>query len=83
MGVAPYSYSWSPSGSNTATATGLSAGTYTCTITDAGGCTKTQSVTITQPATVLSNTFSQTNVSCFGGNNGSASISAVSGGVAP
>ncbi|WP_374440384.1 SprB repeat-containing protein, partial [Epilithonimonas sp.] len=34
-GTGPYTYSWSPSGGTAATATGLSAGTYTVTITDA------------------------------------------------
>ncbi|WP_450782978.1 PAS domain-containing protein, partial [Streptomyces sp. NPDC001635] len=33
-GAGSYTYSWSPSGGTAATATGLSAGTYTCTITD-------------------------------------------------
>ncbi len=47
-GRAPYTYRWS-NGSTLATATGLSAGTYTVTITDANGCTTTSSVTLTQP----------------------------------
>jgi len=34
-GNAPYTYAWSPSGGTTATATNLTAGTYTCLITDA------------------------------------------------
>ncbi len=46
-GIAPYNYSWSPSGGNNATATGLSAGTYTVTVTDDNGCTDTANVTIT------------------------------------
>ncbi len=50
-GTAPYTFSWSASAATTATASGLAAGTYVCTITDANSCTKTQSFTITQPAT--------------------------------
>jgi uncharacterized protein (DUF2141 family) len=46
-GIAPYNYSWSPSGGNNATSTGLSAGTYTVTVTDDNGCTDTANVTIT------------------------------------
>ncbi len=36
-GTAPYTYSWSD-GATTQTATGLSAGSYTCTVTDNTGC---------------------------------------------
>lgn len=49
-GVPPYNYAWAPSGGNAITGTGLCAGTtYTCTITDANGCTNTITVTLTQP----------------------------------
>ena len=43
-----YSYSWS-NGGGTETAIGLNAGTYTCTITDAEGCTSTVSQTLAAP----------------------------------
>ncbi len=78
-GTGTYTYSWSPSGGTAATASGLSAGNYTVTITDANGCVRTQAFTITQP-TALITTGSQTNVSCNGGSNGTATVS-VSGGV--
>ncbi|WP_174514441.1 SprB repeat-containing protein, partial [Chryseobacterium aquaticum] len=77
---APYTFNWG-GGITTEDRTGLSAGTYTVTITDANGCTGTVNATVTQP-TALSATISQTNVSCNGGSNGSASIT-VSGGTAP
>ncbi|KRB59675.1 hypothetical protein ASD98_00715 [Flavobacterium sp. Root186] len=80
-GTAPYTYSWSPSGGTAATASGLSPGTYTATITDANGCTTTQSVTITEPS-VIALTPSHTDVSCNGGANGTATITAA-GGTAP
>lgn len=47
-GVAPYTYLWS-NGSTENPATGLSAGTYTVTITDANGCTASAEVTLTEP----------------------------------
>jgi gliding motility-associated-like protein len=79
-GTAPYTYSWS----NTQTsqvATNLTAGNYMVLVKDANNCTFNLAVTITQPATnVSANISSQTNVSCFGGNNGSATA-LVSGGV--
>ena len=79
-GTAPYTYSWNVGGSN-ASNTNLSAGTYTVVITDANGCTTSSSVTITEPA-ILSATTNKTDVSCNGGNNGSASVN-VSGGTTP
>ena len=47
----PYSYSWD-NGQTSATATGLLAGTYNVTVTDAGGTTVTNSITITDPAAI-------------------------------
>ncbi|MGE7566461.1 MBG domain-containing protein, partial [Pedobacter suwonensis] len=69
---------WSPSGGTAATATGLSAGTYTCTITDANNCQIIKTFTITQP-TAITATTSQTNVACNGASNGSASVTASGG----
>lgn len=80
-GTAPYSYSWAPSGGTGSSAGSLCAGTYTCTVTDANGCTTTRTFSITQP-TALTATQSQTNVTCFGSCNGSASVTA-SGGTGP
>ena len=71
-GIAPYTYLWSLSGATTNPATGLSAGTESILITDANGCTATESVTITQPGP-LTVTLSATDVTCFGGANGTIS----------
>lgn len=72
-GTAPYTYAWS-NGSTSATATNLQAGSYTVTVTDARGCTKTASVTLTQPA-AISLTVSHLDATC-GQANGSASVAA-------
>ena len=77
-GTAPYSYLWS-NGASSATAAGLTAGTYTVTVTTMDGCMTNDTVTITQPATPLSFTISQTNVSCFGLNDGAGTIVAAGG----
>lgn len=77
-GTSPFTYAWAPSGGNLATASGLSAGTYTVTITDAGANTATQTFTITEP-TAIAATASGTNNICFGGAIGSATAT-VSGG---
>jgi len=67
----------------TGTRTGLTAGTYNFIVTDSHGCTATTSaVTITQPSAVAASSSVVSNVSCPGGSNGSASVSA-SGGTAP
>ena len=83
-GTAPYTYSWNTTPVQTGqTATGLAAGTYTVTVTDAGGCTTTATVTITEPAAALAATITaQTNVLCFGGTTGDATVTAT-GGTAP
>ena len=79
-GTMPYSYMWSNQ-ETTASISGLSAGTYTVTVTDANGCTISQTVTITEPA-ALAETTTSTDVSCYGGNDGTATIT-VSGGTMP
>lgn len=76
-GTPTYTYAWSPSGGSSAGASGLNAGTYTCTITDANGCTTTQSFNITAP-TALSATTSSSPATC-GNNNGSAAVVASGG----
>ncbi|MES2132340.1 MAG: T9SS type A sorting domain-containing protein, partial [Bacteroidota bacterium] len=78
-GTSPYTYSWTPTGGTAALATGLTPNTYTCTITDNNSCSLTKTVTVAQPATAVSATSSATNVSCFGGSNGTASVSATGG----
>ncbi len=51
-GSAPFAYQWSPAGGANAQADGLSAGLYTCTITDANGCSSTANVQIDEPTPV-------------------------------
>lgn len=73
-GTPSYNYNWSPYGGTFPTATGLSADTYTLTVTDAKGCVANDSVLITEPVQALSASINVTNVSCNGGNNGSLSV---------
>ena len=77
-GNAPYTYLWSPAGSTTSSVANLTAGTYSCMITDANICFITKTVTISKPSA----TTSQTNVSCNGASTGVATVS-VSGGTTP
>ena len=82
-GAGGYSYDWTPgtpTGDGTNSITGLSATTYTVTVTDANSCTATRSFTLTAPPAIAMTPNSQTNVSCFGGSNGAASVNAATGG---
>ncbi|HXB13908.1 MAG TPA: T9SS type A sorting domain-containing protein, partial [Bacteroidia bacterium] len=70
-GTAAYNYSWSDANTQTvATATGLTAGSYTVTVTDANGCSTTASSTITEPTALTVSTGFTENILCNGGNNG-------------
>lgn len=80
-GTGPYSYNWMPGNLNTQTITNLCPGSYSLTVTDANGCTATATATITQPPLLQPN-VSQTNVTCNGACNGTAT-SSPSGGVGP
>ena len=78
-GMPAYTYQWLPSGSTGSSIANLSANTYTIAVTDANNCLQTQPFTITSPSKILTSISSSTNVSCFGLNNGAATVS-VSGG---
>ncbi len=79
-GTPGFSYLWSPGGATTSIVSGLFAGTYTCQVTDANGCIKTSTVSITQPSSVTINTNTLT-ATCNQAN-GVASATAT-GGTAP
>jgi large repetitive protein len=81
-GSPPYTYAWATSGGTNALGTGLSAGTYTTTVTDNNGCTATASVIITEPTPLIATMGVPTNVPCFGGDNGSATVTGA-GGIIP
>ena len=83
-GSGTYSYSWNTVPvQTTVTATGLTAGTYTVTVSDGTSCSAVISATLTEPTLALSGTiFSQTNVSVYNGTDGSVTV-AGSGGTAP
>ncbi|NBV14781.1 MAG: hypothetical protein EBS07_12065, partial [Sphingobacteriia bacterium] len=82
-GTSPYTYAWQTLPvQTTSVASSLSAGTWNITVTDANGCNLNNSIVITQPASALSAQTTISNVSCYGGNNGSAQAQGV-GGTAP
>ncbi|PLX14467.1 MAG: hypothetical protein C0594_00015 [Marinilabiliales bacterium] len=79
-GTAPYTYLWDD-GQTDSLAVALCAGTYGVSITDDNGCLTSSNIEISEPDT-LQTTIATTDPSCFGGNNGEASV-VVSGGTAP
>lgn len=81
-GTPGYSYSWSPSGGSAANASGLSAGGYVVTVTDSRGCTALGNVVVSNSSGPTANISAFTDVTCAGGNNGSATAT-VNGGAAP
>jgi len=80
-GTAPYTYQWLPGSQSTPSISGLCAGNYTLCVTDANGCITCTSAVITQPVQLLIST-SQTNVSCYGLCDGTATAMP-SGGTSP
>jgi gliding motility-associated-like protein len=79
-GTAPYQFSIDGTTFSTTTLyTGLNPGTYPATIKDANSCTLAVNINIIGiPA--INATVTNTNVSCFGGSNGTITISNVAGG---
>jgi hypothetical protein len=64
-GTGPYNYSYSPGTITTPNASNLSAGTYTLSVSDVNTCVRTQTVTLTQPAS-LSNGYPNSTSICIG-----------------
>lgn len=85
-GTTPYQYQLAEGGagawqSATNIYPGLSAGTYPVSVKDATGCIRTSYITVTQP-TALNITYTATDATCAGANNGTIT-STVTGGVQP
>ncbi len=72
-GIAPYTYSWTTS-ETTASISNLGPGTYTVTVTDSNGCTSEQTGFINSFNCVFNPSLETSNSTCFGANNGTASV---------
>ncbi len=79
-GTLPYTYSWSI-GATSQNISSLSAATYSVTLTDVNGCTKSSSYNITQPS-LLSESAVVTDVAVNGENTGAINLT-ISGGSFP
>jgi gliding motility-associated-like protein len=79
-GVGAYTIEWDTNPVQTGpTATGLSAGTYTATITDEVGCTITSTTTLEEPDPLVVDLVGQIDVLCNGDQNGVATLTATGG----
>ena len=80
-GTGPYTYSISPSATQTVSGvfTGMSNQTYTITASDINNCTSTSTVQIITPNGPVFSNPTLTPTSCFGGNNGTITQTAIGG----
>ena len=81
-GAPPYSYSWLPNVSNTSTAKNLPSGAYTVTVLDNNLCSKIINIDLPDSTDLDASISIAKDVSCFGGNDGTA-IAAATGGNKP
>jgi len=81
-GISPYTYNWQPGGASTPELQGIPAGSYTVTVTDAGGCEYQETIQVGAPNVVTLTVDQTINPTCAGGTDGQISVSP-SGGDAP
>ena len=81
-GTAPYTYAWNVAGKTGSSINGLCAGLYAVTVTDAKGCTQTQSFQLTSPTPLALQITENKAPACFGGCDGRLTVTP-SGGTAP
>lgn len=73
-------YVWSdPSIGDVQNPTGLTAGMYQVTVTDAESCVAIASIEVTEPDLLTADALTPNDVSCNGGNNGSATVTPMGG----
>ncbi|MBF02702.1 MAG: hypothetical protein CMP76_05345 [Flavobacterium sp.] len=83
-GLPPYTYDIGSGPTSNNNFTGLTAGTYTVTVTDANSCTQTTTITLTEPDPI-NFTIVKTDIQCgvSGTEPGSIDVTNVTGGTAP
>jgi hypothetical protein len=80
-GIGPYTYTWLPTSQNSSVATNLSPGTYTIFVHDAGNSITTSTTVVFTSTVPLTGTLSATaSLTCFGINNGTATVNNLAGG---
>ncbi|RFS13431.1 PA14 domain-containing protein, partial [Emticicia sp. C21] len=74
----PNNFSSTSQNPSIANVNSIHSGTYTVTVSNVSGCTSTSTIVINQPP-VLTTSITKVDVSCNGGNNGSATVTPVGG----
>ena len=74
-GTGTISYNWND-GNTSSSRLNICAGNYTVTVSDANGCTVVEDFVVVEPAKPTAAITAQTDVSCFGGSDGSATLDA-------
>lgn len=77
-GIPGYSYSWLPGNSTNDTLLNATAGSYTVTVTDANGCTRSSTAIIGEPA-AIGLSFNATSTTCNRGSDGQIILTATGG----
>ena len=77
-GTPPYTYLWN-NGSVTDSIIGLTAGMYTCTVSDSNGCIKVDSIEVVESSFGLAVSCTSLDVDCYGNASGSAIAYATGG----
>lgn len=77
-GSTPYNYNWS-NGAISEDIVDISAGIYSLVLNDNNGCYTTFRDTVNQPISKVTATSNITDVTCFGGSNGSISLNGIGG----
>jgi len=80
-GIGSYLYTWTGPVAigNVGNITGVPAGLYSLVVTDANGCSATADITLTEPAPLTAAINSFQNISCFGFNDGEATVDVTGG----
>jgi SprB repeat/Secretion system C-terminal sorting domain len=83
QGTAPFTYEWKDNANKIVGTsnilTNVSAGVYICKVMDSAGCVQAFTVVIPNTVIVTLSVIAKKEVSCFGGNDGSATVSATGG----
>ncbi len=77
-GTGPFTYAWS-NGGTTQTINGLPSANYTVSVTDANGCVAVQTVPVAPFGCIAVASVNFSNISCFGENDGQATVTIVGG----
>jgi gliding motility-associated-like protein len=78
-GVGSYQYLWTSGGNTNQISTGLLAGNYSVSVHDGNNCSATNSVVVLDNPSPTASVSAIGNVTCYGGSNGTATVSVVGG----